>query len=130
VGRNLFNASIYGTTELVSYAWMPGIATLALGYAQFHNEHIRVTLLIENVSPRAERVLEIFAELVAVALALWIVQLCWFEVADSRALGETATGLTWLPKWPGRFCLVLAYAGIAAAAIARLYRLWRGTDST
>lgn len=128
VGRNVLNMSIYGTTELVSFLWMPGIACLALGYAQFHNEHIRVTLLLENLSPRMERVLDIFAELVALLLAVWIIQLCWFEFNDSRLLGETATGLTWLPKWPGRLCLVLAYAGVIAGAVARLYRLVRGTE--
>lgn len=129
VGRNVFDVSIYGTTELVSFAWMPGIACLALGYAQFRNEHIRVTLLLENVSPRVERVLNVFAELVALALALWILQLCWFEFNNSRLLGETATGLTWLPKWPGRLCLVLAYAGVVAAAIARLHQLLRSPES-
>lgn len=129
VGRNVLNMSIYGTTELVSFVWMPGIACLALGYAQFRNEHIRVTLLLENLSPRAERVLDVFAELVALLLAVWIIQLCWYEFTDSRALGETATGLTWLPKWPGRLCLVLAYAGVIAGAAARLYRLTRGSTS-
>lgn len=129
VGRNLLDVSIYGTTELVSFAWMPGIACLALGYAQFHNEHIRVTLLRENVSARVARVLDVFAELVALALALWILQLCWFEFNNSRLLGETATGLTWLPKWPGRLCLVLAYAGVVAAAIARLHQLLRNPGS-
>ena len=121
--RSLFGITIDGTTELATYAWMPGVACLAMGYAQLHNEHIRVTLLVEHVSPQAQRLLAVFAEMVALVLGTWILQLCWISLNDSLLLGEAANALTWLPLWPGRLCLVLAYGGIVLCAIVRLYRL-------
>src|SRR5215207_5440776 len=54
VARNVFNRPIGGTLEMVTYLWMPTVS-LAFGYAQLRDEHIRVTLLLENSSARVKK---------------------------------------------------------------------------
>lgn len=67
ISRQLFNAPIPGHLEL-SELLMPAIIFLALAYTQATGGHVRMTLVIERMSPRVRRATEIAAKLFSVGI--------------------------------------------------------------
>lgn len=127
-GRNLFNAPVPGTTDVVTNLWMPGLAILALGHAQLRDEQVRVTILTEKTSPRARRVLEVAAEVVGGLTVLLLTVLTAQVFLASLEVGKRATSSRWLPIWPGQLLVVIGFAICTLAAVARVYRLARGEE--
>ncbi|MCL4758641.1 MAG: TRAP transporter small permease [Rhodocyclaceae bacterium] len=90
-----------GTDAYAGYM-MAACGFLALAYTYKHGEHIRVSLLLDRLGPRARRWAEWLSLLVALAvvgaLAWYSLRLAWFswEFGD-RSQGIDATPL-WIPQ--------------------------------
>lgn len=121
--RTFFNQPMPGTLEIVQYLWMPPIAYAALGYVQSRGEQIRVTLLLEKATPRAQQILAIGAEAVAAAMALWLTWLAVISASRSIAAGETSPLLTWILIWPSRVAVALGMFLFLLGIVVRVYRL-------
>jgi len=97
VGRE-FGVNTGATNDIVS--WLCAAAAfLTMAHAFKHGDFVRVTLVLEKVSPQTRRVLELvclFIALVAVAYLAWWA--CRFTY-QSFEFNELAQGLLPLPIW-------------------------------
>lgn len=104
-----------GTDDYAGYA-MAACGFLALGYTFKHGEHIRVSLLLERLSGRARRALEIAAlavsTLAAAAFAWYSVRLAW----NSHLFNDVSQGVDATPLW-------IPQLGMAAGALVLLVAL-------
>src|SRR6188474_43597 len=90
VGR-LLNVFIPGTDSYAGYC-MAAAGFLALAHTLKRGEHIRVTLVLEHVSARARRALELWALAAATVLAL---AFAWYSVRltfQSWQFNDISTG--------------------------------------
>ncbi|SHK19536.1 TRAP transporter, DctM subunit [Pseudonocardia thermophila] len=128
IGRSVFNSPLLGTLELVAHLWMPIIALLPLAYAQLHDQHIRVELLLESARARDLRLLLAGAAGIGAAASGWIAWICFGKAETSLAIGETVSGLPWMLLWPGRLAVAVAFALSAIACVAHVVLLLRDQD--
>jgi TRAP-type C4-dicarboxylate transport system permease small subunit len=87
-----------GTGEYAGYL-MAGAGFLALAHTLKHNEHIRVTLLLQVLKGRGRAAFELWGlavgSLLAGAFAFYSVKLAW----DSHAFNDISTGNDATPLW-------------------------------
>ncbi|RYF54376.1 MAG: TRAP transporter small permease subunit, partial [Comamonadaceae bacterium] len=91
-----FGVRTGATNDIV--AWLCAAAAfLAMAHAFKHGDFVRVTLLLDHVSPRVQRVLDLASLLVACVaigyLAFWATRFTW----ESWQFNDVAGGLLPLP---------------------------------
>jgi TRAP-type mannitol/chloroaromatic compound transport system permease small subunit len=122
IGRYVFRQPLPGTLDLATFAWMPSLVSLGLGFALLRGEMVRVSLLTAPTSPRTQRIIEIVGmTLVLLTVAL----LLWYGVeraTASSALGESAVGTPWLPVWVFRWVVTVGLAVLLLQSAAQLLR--------
>ena len=95
-----------GTDAYAGYA-MAAAGFLALAHTLKHNEHIRVTLLLQHLKGRAHRALEMWSLSAAVLLsglfAFYAARLSW----NSRAFNDISTGNDATPLWIPQLAMAL-----------------------
>lgn len=105
---------------------MGASAFLALAYTFAADEHIRVTLVLDRVSPPVRRAIERIAVLIAAALAgylAWYVcKLAW----GSWQFDERSAGLIALPLWIPQAAMAFGAVTFFAAVVERAWRVWGG----
>ncbi|MFB9859482.1 TRAP transporter small permease subunit [Paenarthrobacter aurescens] len=122
IGRFFFNRPLPGTLDLTTFAFMPTLVSLGLGYALLRGEHIRVNLLTAPTGSRVQRIIEIVGMLFTLGTtALFI--LFGAEKAVAAMNGkEKAVGTPWLEIWPFRWIIVVGLIGLILQALAQLLR--------
>jgi TRAP-type C4-dicarboxylate transport system permease small subunit len=89
---------IRGTDDYAGYS-MAACGFLALGYTYKHGEHIRVSLVLERLRPRARRVLELVALAVSTGaagtFAWYAARLSW----NSHLFHDVSQGVDATPLW-------------------------------
>ena len=101
IAGRLLNFNVPGTDSYAGYC-MAAAGFLALAHTLKRGEHIRVTLLIEHVGPKAQRALELWALAIGVMLAglfaYYSIRLAYqsWDFHDIST-GNDATPL-WLPQ--------------------------------
>lgn len=110
VGANLINAlsgaalrQSFGLS-LPSYADFAGYSLaattfLALAYTLRAGAHIRVSLVIDNVSGRRRRLVELWCAACGTAVAGYFAYFSILMVADSLAFGDVSPGMVPIPLW-------------------------------
>jgi TRAP-type C4-dicarboxylate transport system permease small subunit len=121
---------IRGTDAYAGYC-MAAAGFLALAYTLRRNEHIRVTLILNNVPPAARRGLDIWCHLVAVVLtgilAFYSARLMW----QSHAFNDISTGNDATPLWIPQIGMALGTALLFVAVIDASVRVLRaGPEAT
>jgi TRAP-type C4-dicarboxylate transport system permease small subunit len=110
----LFGFQIRGTDAYAGY-FMAGAGFLALAHTLVRGEHIRVSLVLEHLGPRARRALERWAlgaaSFLAIAFAYYSVRLAW----QSYTLHDVSTGNDATPLWLPQLAMA---AGTVVFAIA------------
>jgi TRAP-type C4-dicarboxylate transport system permease small subunit len=123
-GRQL-HFNVPGTDAYAGYM-MAGAGFLALAHTLKRGEHIRVTLIVSSVGPRARRWLERWAMGVAALLALlfavFSVRLAWI----SHSFNDISTGNDATPLWLPQLSMALGTVVLAIAAIDEFILEWRG----
>jgi TRAP-type C4-dicarboxylate transport system permease small subunit len=121
----LFDWFIAGTDSYAGYC-MAGAGFLALAHTFKRREHIRVTLVLERLHGAARRRLELFALLVATALALafayYSVRLAW----QSYDFHDISTGNDATPLWIPQLTMAVGAVVFAIAFVDELMVAWRG----
>ena len=128
VGR-LAGWRVGGVNDVVS--WLTAAAAfLAMAHSFKHGDFVRVTLLLEAVSERTRRALEIGAlALAALAigyLAWWAARFTW----ESRVFGDMAGGLVVIPIWIPQVTFVLGALLFWLAVLNELVLVLRGAKPT
>ena len=125
VGRLLPAFEVHGADAYAGYC-MAASAFLALATTLRRGEHIRVTLVINRLSDRAHRWLDVFchvvALLVASALAFYSVRL----VQQSLTFNDISTGLDATPLWIPQLGMAVGTCVLALAFVVELADLLAG----
>lgn len=93
-----FGVRTGATNDVV--AWLCAAAAfLAMAHAFKHGDFVRVTLLLEKLPPKAQRVLEVSSLMIACFaigyLAFWATRFAW----ESYQFNDMANGLLAIPLW-------------------------------
>lgn len=127
IGR-LYLRPLPGTVDLTQFAWMPIVVSLGMGYALLSGQHIRIGLLVDSSSERAQRVVEVFAMAVAFAT---VAAFSWYGAERAfrgMQMGEFSSATPWLPIAVFRWVIVVGLVGLALQAVAQLVRAFTVTD--
>jgi len=123
-GRH-FDFHVPGTDAYAGYL-MAAAGFLALAHTLKRGEHIRVTLLVNALSGRARRALELWALAAASGLALlgaiYSARLVW----QSRMFNDVSTASDATPLWLPQLSMAVGMAILAIALIDELVLEWRG----
>lgn len=113
-----------GTGEYAGYL-MAGAGFMALAYTLKQGEHIRVTLLLQAITGRPRRVMELWALLagtaLAAAFAFYSVKLAW----DSHLFNDISTGNDATPLWIPQSGMAIGTVILLIAFIDELILEWR-----
>lgn len=124
VGRQL-NLAVSGVNDIVS--WLCAAAAFfAMAHAFRHGDFVRVTLLLDSVSPRLRRILDVICLLIA---AVSVSYLTWSATAftyESWEFNEMATGLVVIPIWIPQSTFVIGCWLLLAAMIDELVTVVQG----
>jgi len=71
LGRYLFNRPVSGTYEIFGVL-LPSIVLLGLAYAQAERSHVRITMVVELLSPLLQRVFDIITTIIAMVITIII----------------------------------------------------------
>ena len=97
-GRIIPALELHGADAYAGYC-MAASAFLALAATLRRGEHIRVTLIINHLSPSARRRLDVFCHFVALGVSAL---LSWYSirlVSQSFSFNDISTGLDATPLW-------------------------------
>ena len=124
VGRQLqFN--LPGTDAYAGYM-MAGAGFLALAHTLKRGEHIRVTLLLQALSPRARHALEVWALAAATLLsglvAFYSLRLVW----QSHLFNDISTGNDATPLWLPQLSMAIGTTILVIAFVDELVLQLRG----
>lgn len=114
-----------GTDMYAGYC-MAAAGFLALAHTLKKNEHIRVTLLVNSVSPARKHLLELWCLSVAVLLSGLF---CGFAVKlayQSWDYGDISTGNDATPLWLPQISMAVGALILTIAFIDELWLQWRG----
>ena len=124
VGRQL-HFNIPGTDAYAGYM-MAGAGFLALAHTLKRGEHIRVSLLLQVLPPRARRVLEVWAlaaaTLLASLIAFYSLRLVW----QSHAFNDISTGNDATPLWLPQLSMAIGTTILVIAFLDELVLELRG----
>jgi TRAP-type C4-dicarboxylate transport system permease small subunit len=124
-----FGVRTGATNDVV--AWLcAASAFLAMAHAFKHGDFVRVTLLLEKVSPRVRRVLEIVSLAIACVaigyLAWWATRFAW----ESWKFNDMANGLLAIPLWIPQTSFVLGSWLFFIAVLDEMVLVLRGARPT
>jgi TRAP-type C4-dicarboxylate transport system permease small subunit len=115
-----------GTDAYAGYC-MAGAGFLALAHTLKRGEHIRVSLVLEHLNPRARHRMELFAlavtTVLAAAFAYYSVRLAW----NSYDFHDISTGNDATPLWIPQLTMAVGTLVLLVAVIDELGLEWRGS---
>ena len=124
LGREL-GFHIRGTDAYAGYL-MAAAGFLALAHTLKRGEHIRVTLLLQALAPRARHRFELWAlaasSLLAGLVAYYSLRLVW----QSRSFNDISTGNDATPLWIPQLGMALGTLILTIALVDELLLEWRG----
>ncbi|CAM5791056.1 TRAP transporter small permease subunit [Castellaniella caeni] len=122
VMRKVFNLSSNAWLELQWYLF-GAIFLLAAGYTFLRNEHVRVDVLSQKLSERAQVYIEIFGVifflLPAACLVLWLSIPFFWESYLTHELSSNTEGLI---RWPAKLLIPAGFALLILAGLSHLLK--------
>ncbi|EMT50198.1 MULTISPECIES: TRAP transporter small permease [Brevibacillus] len=127
VSRSLFNAPTIWATELTIYAIM-GSCFIGAAYAVRVDAHIKVDLLLHNVSASVRRWMLIASALIGLLFSLVFCYLSWEHVQQSMELGFTSASLLQIPMYIPEMLLPIGGVLLGLAFLLQLVDYIRGQE--
>ncbi len=124
-GRIVPALELHGADAYAGYC-MAASAFLALATTLRRGEHIRVTLIINHLSPLVRRRLDVFCHFVALGVSAL---LSWYSirlVSQSFSFNDMSTGLDATPLWIPQLGMALGTSVLTLAFAADLLDLLAG----
>ena len=91
---------------------------LGLGYTTFLRGHIRVDILIINMSPRIQSLSDLITGVIALLIAILISWRLWIY-AHSRLINGDLTQIGEVPVWP--YAFIMAFSSMLMVTSLLLY---------
>jgi TRAP-type mannitol/chloroaromatic compound transport system permease small subunit len=112
VGR-LLNRPVMGAVEITE-ALLAAVIFLALPYAQRHNAHVVVDIVVQSFSNRWRKILYFFALVLTLAAFILLAKQSYEAAVQSWRVGEVSAGYLPIPVWLAK---IMATTGLAIAVI-------------
>ena len=120
--RTAVNLSIEGGIEVSEYI-LVAIGFLGLGYAQLKGGHVNVDVILLNLSPRIQRVINILILLMLIIFFVTMGHQIAKDAYVSWATKDYRSGTTLLiPSWPPKLVACIGTAMLVLSLIAQLTR--------
>ena len=126
VGRKFFSAPWPGTIERTTYWWMPTLVLLGYAYAEYAQEHIKVTILLDALPERMRQIVEGVFGLLATLLLIALVYYTYQDAMKSFNFREITSSKPPVEIWPARFLAVIGIALLALQSGASTLRRFMG----
>lgn len=127
VARYFFNSGVPNTLELVSAWYMPIAIFLGFVVAKVQREHIEARLIFDKLSPKNQRALRVFINLVAIVITVLFTWFTWQMALKGFSITETV-GYAGLIVWPVYFVLPFSFGIMACLYVADLVDDLRGRN--
>ena len=125
IAGRAFNWFIAGTDAYAGYC-MAAAGFLALAHTLKHNEHIRVSLVLEHIGTHARHRLELFALAVASVLAIVFAYFSVRLAYQSFDFHDISTGNDATPLWIPQLSMAVGTVVLAIAFVDELVLEWQG----
>ena len=106
IGRYLFNSPITGAFEITE-SLLVVVIMLGLGLTQYHDGHIRVTILTRRMPRAWARLAKIGALLLGAVFFAWCAYASWKFAYESYSFNEQEWGTITFPLYPFKFVVFL-----------------------
>jgi len=108
-------------------AWsMAATVFLSLPYTLRQGAHIRVTLALQVLPPRAKQLCEVLSTVAALVLVGWAAKHCTLFVHESFVGNELSQGMVILPMWIPQLSMPIGMWGMFVMLLGRLVCALRG----
>ena len=112
IGRYLFNAPITGAFEITE-SLLVVIIMLGLALTQFHDGHIRVTILTRRLPPAGARLAKAATLMLGGVFFAWCAYASWKFAYQSYSFNEQEWGTITFPLYPFKFVVFLGVVLLA-----------------
>jgi TRAP-type transport system small permease protein len=112
IGRYLFNAPITGAFEITE-SLLVVVIMLGLALTQYHDGHIRVTILTRRMSPSWARLAKIWTLILGAVFFAWCAYASWKFAYESYSFNEQEWGTITFPLYPFKFVVFLGVVLLA-----------------
>lgn len=129
VYRSVFNASTLVADEFSGYLMVVTVMA-GLGYTLESDSHIRITILLVRLGPRAKQVMEVLGTCLALAIALFVCYHASLMVYDSYSYDMRADSISATPIFIPQIIVPLGLAGLALQLIALVIRRLKSCSPT
>ncbi|MFV0512118.1 MAG: TRAP transporter small permease [Jhaorihella sp.] len=114
-------APLFGTTEIVSYWYMPVIAFLPLAVVERSDNHIKADLIEQIVPKWFLRFTDIAAHLLSTFFFAMFATVGWEVAEEKREIGSFVMGVDAVVIWPTYYMIPIGCGCMAFAVLIRLY---------
>jgi TRAP-type C4-dicarboxylate transport system permease small subunit len=130
VGRGFFNIAFVGTAEIVRNS-IVGIIFLQMAHVLRMDRHIRTTVILDKVSPKTAKLLEILASICGLVLFVLLFYSEWDPTWNSLRDGEyEGEGALPVPTFPVHLLILIGtFFMIIQFAITLVYHLLSLSDN-
>jgi TRAP-type C4-dicarboxylate transport system permease small subunit len=125
IAGRLLDFNVPGTDSYAGYC-MAAAGFLALAHTLKRNEHIRVTLILERLSGRSHRVLELWALAAGTALAALFAYFSVRLAYQSWDFHDISTGNDATPLWIPQTTMAVGTVVLLVAMLDELVLEWHG----
>ncbi|NDG43021.1 MAG: TRAP transporter small permease [Betaproteobacteria bacterium] len=121
VSRYTLSLPISFSDEVVTYLVVWALL-IGVGLGERENTHIRATIVLEMLGPRAQRWCEFATLLLTVSFALVMIWCGGLITYQRLALGEVSATILQFPQWIARASILVGFALALVATLSRLRR--------
>jgi TRAP-type C4-dicarboxylate transport system permease small subunit len=129
IAGRLLDFNVPGTDSYAGYC-MAAAGFLALAHTLKRGEHIRVTLILERLSPRPHHLLELWALAAGTALAALFAYFSVRLAYQSWDFHDISTGNDATPLWIPQATMAVGTTVLLVALVDELVLEWRGKRVT
>ena len=120
--RKIFNMSSNAFLELQWYLFS-AVFLLGAGFTLLRNEHVRIDVLADRLSPRAQAFIDIFGTVFfLLPMTLLMVWLSWPIFIRTYTHGEISTNAGGLLIWPARLLVPIGFALLSLQGLSELVK--------
>jgi TRAP-type C4-dicarboxylate transport system permease small subunit len=116
--RYFFHYSITGADEVQIYG-MVAVTFIGLMVVSWRGRHLRMDVLVRNLSPRAKTVLEVVERLLTLTITLIVLDVSFEYVFRLYQIGITSENVG-IPMWIPHSSITIGFALTAVVAIAQI----------
>lgn len=122
ISRKFLNLSSNAWLELQWYMFSVVFLCCA-GYALLRKEHIRIDIIANHLSPRANHRIALFGHVFfLVPLCLIMLYFSWPYLIESLRIGEVSSNAGGLVRWPAKLTIIVGFSLLLMQGISEIIK--------